>query len=183
MDQVLVLNASFEPMLVIHWQKAMQLLFSGKVEVLEEYEREIRTISSNYRLPAVLRLIKFIPFHKRTQAVRFSRKNVFIRDQMICQYCGRKRMISELTLDHVIPAVQGGQKTWENIVTACIPCNQKKGGRTPAEARMDLLSRPLKPQWLPAITTLSSKKASLERWPERWKVYFSWQVLNTSILR
>jgi 5-methylcytosine-specific restriction endonuclease McrA len=169
MDRVLVLNASFEPLQIVPWQKAMQLLFQGKVEVLEESDREIKTISVTYRLPAVLRLLRFIPLARRKNVVRFSRANIFIRDQHTCQYCGRKRPRTELTLDHVIPVVQGGKKSWDNIVTACIQCNQRKGGRTPAEAGMRLIDSPGCPDWLPTV----SVRLSLQTAPDRWKVYLS----------
>jgi 5-methylcytosine-specific restriction endonuclease McrA len=172
MDHVLVLNASFEPLLVVPWQKAMQLLFQGKVEVIEEYDREIRTISMRFRLPSVLRLLKFIPITRKKNIIRFSRANVFLRDQYTCQYCGRKKPKTELTLDHVVPAVQGGKKSWENIVTACIQCNQRKGGRTPIEAGMRLVSKPSHPEWLPTFTVQYNLKSA----PERWKIYLSWQM-------
>lgn len=172
MDHVLVLNASFEPLHIIHWQKAMQLLFQGKVEVVEEYEREIRTVSMTFRLPSVLRLLKFIPIKRKKNIIRFSRANIFLRDDFTCQYCGRKRPRHELTLDHVVPAVQNGLKTWDNIVTACIQCNQRKGGRTPQEAGMRLIAKPGRPEWLPTFTI----KYSLKSAPERWKLYFSWQL-------
>ena len=172
MDHVLVLNASFEPVVVVHWQKAMQLLFQGKVEVLEEYDREIRTVTMTFRLPSVLRLIRFIPTLRKKNIVRFSRTNILMRDAYTCQYCGRKRQKSELTLDHVVPAVQGGKKTWDNIVTACTHCNQKKGGRTPSEAGMRLIAKPCKPSWLPEY----SVQLSLKSTPEKWKLYFSWQI-------
>ncbi|MBI3542518.1 MAG: HNH endonuclease [Deltaproteobacteria bacterium] len=172
MDHVLVLNASFEPILVVHWQKAIQLLFQGKVEVVEEYEREIRTVSMRIRLPSVLRLLKFIPLTRKKNIIRFSRANVLLRDHFTCQYCGRKRTRTELTLDHVVPAVQGGKKTWENIVTACIQCNQRKGGRTPSEAGMRLIAKPGRPEWLPTFTIRYTLKST----PERWKLYLSWQM-------
>ena len=174
MTSVLVLNASFEPVRVIPWQKAMQLLFQGKVEVLEQYEREIRTVTLTFKLPSVLRLLRYIPSARRKSVVRFSRANIFMRDKCTCQYCGRKRARHELTLDHVIPAVQGGKKTWDNIVTACIQCNQRKGGRTPAEANMHLIEKPSCPTYLPTITL----RISLNSAPETWKVYFSWQLKN-----
>ncbi len=172
----MVLNASFEPIVVIHWQKAMQLLFQGKVEVLEEYEREIRTVSLTFRLPSVLRLIKYIPIARKKNIVRFSRANIFVRDGFCCQYCGRKRARHELTLDHIVPVVQGGRKTWENIVTACIQCNQRKGGRTPHEAGMRLICRPAEPQWLPTFTI----RYRLNSAPETWKLYFSWNIQTGS---
>lgn len=172
MQNVLVLSAGFEPIRVVNWKKAMQLLFQGKVEVLEEYDHEIRTVTLTFRLPAVMRLINYIPYIRRKSLVRFSRANIFLRDQFICQYCGHKKQRHELTLDHVIPAVQGGRKSWENIVTACIGCNQKKGGRTPVEASLKLIGKPTAPAFLPAFTV----KFHLNSAPERWKVYFSWQL-------
>ena len=172
MSHVLVLNSSFEPLLIVSWQKAMQLLFQGKVEVIEEYDREVRTISMKFKVPSVLRLLKFIPIKKKRNLIRFSRTNIFLRDQFTCQYCGRKKNKIELTLDHVIPSVQGGPKTWENIVTACMLCNQKKGGRTPQEAGMRLVNSPKQPEWLPSYQF----KFSLKSAPEHWKVYLSWQM-------
>ncbi len=174
MDHVLVLNSSFEPLKIVSWQKAMHLLFQGKVEVLEEYDREIRTVSLSIRLPAVLRLIRFIPFKPRKNLIRFSRANIFLRDQFTCQYCGYKRHRHELTLDHVIPAVQGGQKDWSNIVTACIECNQEKGGRTPNQAKMRLIAKPAEPQWLPTFII----RYRLNSAPDRWKMYLKWHISN-----
>jgi len=174
MDHVLVLNASFEPLQIVNWQKAMQLLFQGKVEVIEEYDREVRTVTMSFKIPSVLRLLNFIPLARKKHIIRFSRANVFLRDGFTCQYCGRKRQRTELTLDHVVPSVQGGKKSWENIVTACIQCNQRKGGRTPAEANMRLITKPTRPEFLPTFTI----RFSLQSAPERWKVYLSWQVTN-----
>ncbi len=179
MDSVLILSASFEPFKVVSWQKAMQLLFSEKVEVLEEYDREIRTISFTYKLPAVLRLRRYVPMVRKKNIIRFSRTNIFVRDLFTCQYCGRKRQKHELTLDHVLPVVQGGTKSWENIVTACMQCNQKKGGRTPHEARMKLISRPKAPEWLPS----TSIRYDLNSAPEHWKVYLSWNSGQQSHLK
>jgi 5-methylcytosine-specific restriction endonuclease McrA len=175
MNQVLVLNASFEPVRIVDWQKAMQLLFQGKVEVLEEYDREIRTVRFSFRLPSVLRLLRYVPFSKKRNMVRFSRNNILMRDQHTCQYCGRKRNKNELTLDHVTPVVQGGKKTWDNIVAACIQCNQKKGGRTPHEAGMGLINKPSYPKLLPEAiewsVTISTSSA-----PAQWKVYFTFEL-------
>jgi 5-methylcytosine-specific restriction endonuclease McrA len=176
MDSVLLLSTSFEPFKIVSWQKAMQLLFQKKVEVLEEYDREIKTVSLTFRLPSVLKLKRFVPLRSKKTIIRFSRTNIFIRDQHNCQYCGRKRSSHELTLDHVIPVVQGGLKSWENIVTACIQCNQRKGGRTPAEASMRLICKPKAPSWLPSATL----RYDLNSAPEHWKLYLSWNLSKTS---
>jgi 5-methylcytosine-specific restriction endonuclease McrA len=145
----LLLNASFQPLQVISWQKALQLFFSGKVEIVETSDRMIRSVSFSVRMPLVIRLIKYIPQKHRKNIVRFNRNNVFLRDGYTCQYCLQKGPLSALTMDHVHPVVKGGLKSWDNIVTACRACNLKKGGRTPEEAGMKLKSRPRQPIWLP----------------------------------
>ena len=110
MAHALVLNASFEPLHIVTWQRAMQLLFQGKVEVIEESEQEVRTVRLTIKVPAVLRLLSYVPLKRKKQIVRFSRANIFLRDNNICQYCGERFSKTHLTLDHVIPIVQGGKK-------------------------------------------------------------------------
>jgi len=149
--RALLLNASFQPLQVISWQKALQLFFSGKVEIVESSEQEIRSVTMTIRMPRVIRLIKYLPPNQRKNIVRFNRNNVFLRDHHTCQYCGQKPGTHRLTLDHVIPVVKGGPKSWENIVSACRPCNLKKGERTPEEAGMRLRSTPRQPVWLPFL--------------------------------
>jgi 5-methylcytosine-specific restriction endonuclease McrA len=167
MGHALVLNATFEPLHIVTWQRAIQLLFQGKVEVVEESDREIRTVRFTIKAPAVLRLLQYVPLSRKKQLIRFSRANIFVRDQNVCQYCGGKFNRTHLTLDHVIPIVQGGKKSWENIVTACKPCNQRKGGRTPAQAGMQLIKKPKCPTWLPTATVHMGATVT----PDRWKIY------------
>jgi 5-methylcytosine-specific restriction endonuclease McrA len=167
MSHALVLNASFEPLHIVTWQRAIQLLFQGKVEVIEESDQEIRTVKLTMKVPAVLRLLNYVPLTKKKEIVRFSRANIFLRDNHRCQYCGSKFAKTHLTLDHVVPIVQGGRKCWENIVTACKPCNQRKGGRTPQQAGMHLIRKAKQPQWLPT----ASLTLGVTRTPERWKIY------------
>jgi 5-methylcytosine-specific restriction endonuclease McrA len=167
MSHALVLNASFEPLHIVTWQRAIQLLFQGKVEVVEESEQEIHTVRLTIKVPAVLRLLTYVPLSRKKNIVRFSRANIFLRDNHVCQYCNQQFSRNHLTLDHVIPIVQSGRKSWENIVTACKPCNQRKGGRTPAQAGMRLVRGPRQPNWLPA----TSLQLGLTKTPERWRIY------------
>lgn len=149
--RALLLNASFQPLQVIPWQKAVQLFFSGKVEIVESSNNIVRSVSVTIRMPVVIRLLNFIsPLHRKN-IVRLNRNNVFLRDHHTCQYCGKKPPYSQLTLDHVVPVVKGGKKTWDNIITACRTCNVKKGGRTPEEALMKLRTRPKQPIWIPIM--------------------------------
>ncbi|MBN21655.1 MAG: HNH endonuclease [Bdellovibrionaceae bacterium] len=165
--QSLVLNASFEPLNIVSWQRGIQLLFQGKVEVIEESDEEIRSVSITMKIPSVLRLIEYVPLKRKTHTVRFSRENIFLRDSYKCGYCQKKFTKKYLTLDHVVPVVQNGRKTWENIVTSCMTCNQKKGGRTPREARMKLHITPREPKWLPATTL----QLGISFTPKKWKIY------------
>jgi len=149
MTSVLLLSASYEPLRVISWQNAVGLFFLGKVEIIEEYEHQIRSVSLAIKAPAVVRLLRFFRAGRRTPPL--SRTNVLARDAFRCQYCDIELTSKEATLDHVIPRSQGGKTTWDNIVCACATCNRKKGGRTPKEAHMKLLSKPTKPDWLPVL--------------------------------
>src|SRR5262249_24777376 len=163
--QTLLLTPWMMPHKVIPWQTAITLLFLDKVEVLEEYEEEIRSPSVALRAPAVVRLKKAIGSVKR--GVKFSRLNVFTRDGFRCQYCGQRKRMSELNYDHVVPRDKGGKTIWENIVTSCYACNDRKGNRTPEQAGMKLLKKPLKPAALP-ISALSLDGTTI---PEPWGNY------------
>lgn len=135
---VLVLNQNYEPLNVCRVRRAVVLLFRGKAEVLENGRGYIYSADSVFDVPSVIRLICFIKRPRRQR--KLTKHEVFQRDQYICQYCGRES--KDLTLDHVIPRRYGGEHRWENVVSACVPCNRRKAGRTPDEARMPLLSQP-----------------------------------------
>jgi 5-methylcytosine-specific restriction endonuclease McrA len=172
MEQTLLLNASYEPLKVVHWQKAITLWCQGKVEVIEVHDREIRAVSISFKLPSVIRLIRFVKIKRRYDYVPFSRANIYARDKHTCQYCGGVFAISDLTFDHVIPVAQAGRKDWENIVTCCVGCNRKKGGRTPREAKMHLIRSPRRPNSVPAIRiTIGLRDA-----PENWRDYLYWNM-------
>ena len=150
MQSVLLLNASFEPLKVISWQRAVSMFFLGKVEVVEEYDHKIRSVSLVIKAPAVVRLLRYIKVGKKSPPL--CRSNILARDNFQCQYCSVDLTSREATLDHVIPRSQGGRTSWENLVCACSACNRKKGGKTPQEARMQLLKKPVKPDWLPVLS-------------------------------
>jgi 5-methylcytosine-specific restriction endonuclease McrA len=170
MEQVLLLNITYEPLRVINWKRAVTMLTLGKVEVVEEYDREIRSVSFAIRLPSVVRLLRFVK--KPNTPVKFSRQNIYIRDDYRCQYCGGRFSPTDLTWDHVIPKARGGRTEWENIVTCCIDCNRKKGGRKPSEASMTLIRKPKMPEWLPIIKITFW----LRHVPQSWHDYLYWNV-------
>jgi 5-methylcytosine-specific restriction endonuclease McrA len=164
MDRTLVLSATYEPMTTVSWRKAISMLTLGKVEIIEEYDREVRSTSIVLRLPSVVRLIN--RFRRQRIQIRYSKQNVFARDRWVCQYCGRPRPPSELTQDHVIPKSQGGRTCWENVVTCCKTCNSQKGNRTPEQARMTLRARPQRPDWVPMFMVRLGRDA-----PDSWRLY------------
>jgi 5-methylcytosine-specific restriction endonuclease McrA len=167
--RVLVLSAGMEPHRIVPWQKAIQMFFLGKVEVLEEYDEILyRSPTLVIRMPAVVRLLRVVRGIKR--AIKFSRINVFTRDRFTCQYCGTKKRMRELNYDHVVPRHLGGRTTWENIVSSCYPCNSRKKNRTPEMAGMTLLSIPVKPKSLPLTTHLDLGP----RVPAAWADYVAW---------
>src|SRR5688572_1005483 len=142
MEQTLLLNATFEPIKIVSWQRAMTLWAQSKVEIIETHDREARSVSFTFKLPSVVRLLRFVRIRIRKDYVPFTRANIYARDKHQCQYCGKEFASEDLTFDHVIPSAQGGRKTWDNIVTACMPCNREKDARTPEEAGMVLIRVP-----------------------------------------
>lgn len=158
---VLILNQDYQPLNVVDVRKSLMLLFLDKAELVHDYpERSIRTVMSNYQYPSVIRLKKYarVPF----RFIVLSRKNVLKRDGNKCQYCGSTR---DLTIDHVIPRSRGGDDSWENLVTACTRCNNKKGSRTPREAQMPLRIKPYRPSH---IVFLRDYGGSID---DSWKPY------------
>ncbi len=163
--ETLVLSAVYEPVARVSWQRAMTLLFLGKVEVVEEYEDKfVHSVTYEFRVPSVIRFLKAL--RGRKKAIKFSRESVYARDKGACQYCGEKIARHEATYDHVLPRVSGGVTSWTNVVIACIPCNQRKGGRTPQQAGMKLRVLPLKPKHLPDVLrlTFTYQKGMPESW-------------------
>lgn len=140
-------------------------MFLEKVEVIREYDREVKSVSRRVRLPAVIRLLRFV--RNNHTSVKFSRKNVFLRDDYTCQYCGKRLEPKYLTCDHIIPRSRGGVTEWMNIVTSCIYCNLKKGDKLPEEGGMLPLKKPLRPSSFHVLMLNVGIKAL----PDYWKDY------------
>ena len=140
---VLVLNQNYEPLNICNARRAVVLIDRGKAEVLEHSNgTALRTPSRLIPLPSVIRLVYLI--RRPRPHRRLTRRELFLRDKYRCQYCGKETR--ELTIDHVMPRHRGGKHVWENLVSACKPCNHHKAGRTPDEARMRLLQLPELPR-------------------------------------
>jgi 5-methylcytosine-specific restriction endonuclease McrA len=138
-QQVLVLNASYEPLNVCSLRRAHVLVFKGKAEVVEELDRPLRSATDTFRWPHVIRLVHYVRVPRLVQR-KISRRALFARDGWQCVYCGSAG--GRLTLDHVIPRSRGGLSTWENLVACCHPCNRHKGNQMPTEAGMKLMREP-----------------------------------------
>jgi 5-methylcytosine-specific restriction endonuclease McrA len=165
--ETLVLDHSYLPIDRVRWQDAMVNWACEKVEILASYSDRIIHHGLELYMPAVVRFLK--PTRKRKRVIRFSRDNIYLRDKGQCQYCAVKVPRSEFQYDHVIPRAQGGKTWWTNIVVACHGCNQKKGRRTPAEARMRLIQEPVVPKSLPERR--NPKLVWSHGLPEEWKFW------------
>mgnify|MGYP006432554995 CR=1 FL=1 len=196
--KVLVLNKLYMAMRVVSAKRALTMLASDVAEVVHvdggkymnydfeswaevsELAREfepgthdwVRTVSFHIAVPKVIRVLSYDRVPR--QQVKLNRRNLFARDRNQCQYCGHSFPTSELSIDHVVPRTQGGGDTWKNLVCSCVRCNAKKGGRTPAEARMKLIRKPLRPRSNPLITI----RLGHEKY-ETWKAFLNeayWSV-------
>jgi 5-methylcytosine-specific restriction endonuclease McrA len=143
-----MLNASWEPLRLVPLRKAIVLLLQEKAELIEAAEQRLRAQHAAFDVPLVIRLVRYVSIKRGRHPIPCSRRGVFIRDRDTCQYCGATPGRKHLTLDHVLPRSRGGVTSWENCVAACYPCNHKKGGKTPAEARLTLRSTPAAPKFL-----------------------------------
>ena len=173
MSQVLVLNASYEPLNITTWRRALVMMFKGKAESLEQDSS--RMIREDTMLPTVIRLRHFVrvPFRQ----LPLTRRNVFFRDGHCCQYCGYQG--EKLSIDHVIPRSRGGSDTWENVTTACLICNVRKGSRTPQEAEMPLHRLPRRP--LSSLSFEATRQIHSGRHSEWEKYVIGWGSGETSL--
>src|SRR6188472_2090182 len=162
MQQVLVLNASYEPLNVTTVRRAHVLVFKGKAEVIEKLDDPLRSSTTAFPRPHVIRLVQYVRV-PRTLQRKISRRALFARDGWRCVYCGTTT--GRLTLDHVVPRSRGGDSVWENVVTSCAPCNLRKGDRLPHEVHMELHTPPRPPAPVLFI------RLSTPRIPQRWRPY------------
>jgi 5-methylcytosine-specific restriction endonuclease McrA len=160
MEKVLVLNSTYVPINITSWKRAMIMLYKGKAVGLV-YNGHL--VNGRFPLPEIVKLISYVPV-PYTEVV-FSRKNIYLRDNYTCQYCGKKG--GSLTIDHIIPKSRGGEDSWENMVVCCARCNHKKGNRTLEEAGMKLISTPYRPP-----STLYLHMTRLSGIPESWYDFF-----------
>lgn len=189
-EKVLVLNRLYTAIRVVSARRAFVMLFKRAAEViavedgsfanydfeswaeLADLQREfdadtyswVRTPQVEIAVPKVIRLVSYDRFPRGE--VKLNRRNIYARDHNRCQYCGVQFATRELTIDHIVPRVQGGDNTWTNLVCACVPCNTRKGGRTPRQANMRLIRQPQRPRRNPAVTLrLGSRKY------QSWKAF------------
>jgi 5-methylcytosine-specific restriction endonuclease McrA len=162
MQQVLVLNASYEPLNVCTVRRAHVLLYKGKAEVIEQLDQPLRSATGTFVWPHVIRLVHYVRVPRAIQR-KISRRALFARDGWRCVYCGTSN--GRLTLDHVVPRSKGGESIWENVVTACAPCNLRKGDRSLEQVGMALKTQPRPPQPVLFI------KLAAPRIPHGWTPY------------
>lgn len=147
MGNVLVLNATYEPLSVISVKRAVILLLKEKAELVEAATAKLRAENFSLPRPLVIRLVYYVKIPHRV-SLPVTRRGVLTRDLYTCQYCGVTPPRKFLTIDHVLPRSRGGKTVWENVTTACQKCNGRKGNRTPAEANMPLLAEPKRPRYI-----------------------------------
>ena len=167
MSEVLVLNFTYEALNITSFQRAVKLIFSGKAEIVRNRERFLASPTYAMRMPSIIRMLYYI--RRPIQKIALTKKNVLIRDDHKCQYCGVHGAL--MTVDHIVPKSRGGPSTWENLCCACMRCNNRKNNRTPTEANMALKRKPRQPKYIPWIQI---KRNTL---PDEWgKFLFLYNV-------
>ena len=190
-SSVLVLNSLYQAVQITGVPRAFRLFYAGRARALAPdftaYDFEnwcdlpvgidddvIRTPSSHIRIPRVIQLVHYDRVPHRE--VRFTRRNIFYRDRNRCQYCGKVFAQRELNLDHVVPLSRGGRSEWTNVVTACVPCNSRKGSRLPLEASIRLIRQPKKPAGHPLV-----RASWIGRFHEEWKTFLDEAYWNVEL--
>lgn len=166
--RTLFLTNGYEPLKIVHWKTGILKALNGRGEILHSHDYIVHRSKDGQNeifAPSVIRLTSKVKMSFKTP--KYSRVNVFIRDNYTCQYCAKRFGRGQLSLEHVIPKAAGGKANWENIVTACYPCNNKKSNRTPEQAGMALLRTPIRPK----VKMVRYQLQDVERTPEEWKFY------------
>jgi 5-methylcytosine-specific restriction endonuclease McrA len=167
-ETCVILNGDYTFLNVVGWKRAIRLMVKQKAEVLKYSDRELHNCEGKVitRVPLVMKLMKIIRMIYKNR-VPFSKKNIFVRDKHKCGYCGSNK---ELTVDHIIPASRGGKSNFENCITACKPCNNKKDRRTPSEAKMYLSHQPYSPT-ISEFIRIKMKQLKIDKFLEEIGVY------------
>jgi 5-methylcytosine-specific restriction endonuclease McrA len=190
-SSVLVLNSLYQAVQITGVHRAFRLFYAGRARALapdfRAYDFEnwcdlpvgidddvIRTPTRSIRIPRVIQLVHYDRVPHRE--VRFTRRNIFYRDRSRCQYCGKIYAQRDLNLDHVKPLSRGGRSEWTNVVTACVPCNGRKGNRFPEEAGMSLVRQPKKPAGHPLL-----RANWIGRFHEEWKTFLDEAYWNVEL--
>lgn len=177
---VLVVNKLFQPIRITSARRAIRLLYTGSASALTEdgdlldfrswlalpvregRDDVLPIVNGALRVPRIVHLLRYA--RTRRPTIRLTRRNLMIRDGYTCQYCARRRPVRELDIDHVLPRSRGGEDSWTNLVTACQPCNRRKGRRTPSEANMPLVRRPKPPRWSATAQLLTGTPRRYKEW-------------------
>ena len=172
MSTTLVLNAdmlpvSVVPLSTVHWQDAIRIIYLDRATVIEEYDYwVVRSPTVKMKMPSVIMLNKY---QKHNGKVEFSRYNVILRDNYICQYCHDKFPFDQLTFDHVVPRQQGGKTEWTNIASACYPCNQRKAHHN----RMKPMNVPYRPTYWKLADNRKFHPVTIP--DDAWKPWIDWK--------
>lgn len=179
MSDTLILDRNWTPQSFCSWQNAVKLIWEGRATVVKEDEggRELHAVSMTMGMPRVI-VVRNAWQRRKRQSVPFSRRNILIRDEHSCQYCGHELTLSEFTLDHVVPRSKGGISSWLNLVAACIRCNKKKAGETLKESGMKLLRAPVEPK---ANDPRFNFKLHVHVLRPEWRDYASWLYYNVTL--
>lgn len=175
MNDTLVLDMNWQPQAFCSWQNAVKLVYEGRAEVIkEDAEKILHSPSFTWKMPRVI-VVRNAWVRRKRLAVPFSRRNIAVRDNSECQYCGKLLHTHQYTLDHVIPRSQGGVSSWVNLVLACIRCNKDKAGMTPKQAGMTLLRPPVEPK---AADPKYNFKLHIKNVRNEWREYADWLYWN-----
>lgn len=178
MLQTLVLNVSQIPISIVPYRKILTRVRLQTAVVLKSYENTCITSAGGFSLPipSVIQCVRTNYIPKFTKNLPFNRKNLFIRDHGVCQYCGKKVTLNSMSFDHVIPRMQGGKTVWNNIVLACLKCNSKKGAQHPEKYKWPF-RMPYAPQLSQAAPIHIVNKIAAEIPHETWQDYLYWHVI------